>query len=224
MQFVESLASALDARDPYTAGHSQRVSRISCVIGQALNIDREQLEEIRVGALLHDIGKIGISDSVLQNPGRLTAEEFALIKLHPTIGRRILEAVNGFHAYLPTVELHHENWDGTGYPRALQREATPLAARIVHIADAYDAMTSDRPYRRGMTHLRAIRVLEEHAGTQFDPAIVPVFVRVAGLFQKPEGVPALLEPDLAQGIENLAEVVNRKGATVPLALAGAKGA
>jgi HD-GYP domain-containing protein (c-di-GMP phosphodiesterase class II) len=134
------------------------------------------VERIRIGALLHDIGKIGISDSVLQKPGRLTDEEFALVMEHPVIGRRILEGVQGFAPYLAAVELHHENWNGTGYPRRQSGEETPIEARIIHVSDAYDAMTTDRSYRRGMTHERALEILVENAGIQFDPRIVDVFV------------------------------------------------
>jgi HD-GYP domain-containing protein (c-di-GMP phosphodiesterase class II) len=176
VQFVQSLASALDARDPYTAGHSGRVCRFACTIASSMNFDRDSLRTIAIGALLHDIGKIGIRDVVLQKPGRLTDDEFALIKQHPTIGRRILESVNGFTPYLDVVELHHENWDGTGYPHGLRGEEVPLSARIVHVADAYDAMTSGRPYRRGMTQEVTFRILRENAGTQFDPAVVNAFV------------------------------------------------
>jgi HD-GYP domain-containing protein (c-di-GMP phosphodiesterase class II) len=181
VQFIGSLANALDARDPYTSGHSARVSEFACAIGRLLPLDRESLEQIRIGALLHDIGKIGISDQVLQKPGQLTREEFDIIKQHPSIGRRILEGVSGFEPYLASVELHHENWDGTGYPRGLAGEDVPLAARIIHIADAYDAMTSDRPYRRGMSHRRAMAILAECAGTQFDPHLVAAFQRIASL-------------------------------------------
>jgi hypothetical protein len=176
VEFVESLANALDARDGYTAGHSRRVSEGSCAVARALDVTPQKLEEIRVGALLHDIGKIGIGDVVLQKPGKLTTEEFALIKQHPTIGRRILEGVRGFQVYLPIVELHHENWDGTGYPRGLAQEAVPLFARIVHVVDAYDAMTSDRPYRPGMSHDQTVKILEKFAGSQFDPVVVGLFV------------------------------------------------
>lgn len=176
VEFVQSLASALDARDPYTAGHSQRVSDGACAIASALRFSAPRLEEIRIAALLHDIGKIGIADSVLQKPGKLTNEEFRLIQQHPGIGRRILEGVHGFHAYLPVVELHHENWDGTGYPHGLRGEDVPLCARIVHVVDAYDAMTSDRPYRRGMSHEQAVAILEKFAGTQFDAEIVRIFI------------------------------------------------
>jgi putative nucleotidyltransferase with HDIG domain len=175
VEFTASLASALDARDRYTAGHSLRVSDFACALATALN-RRDLLDEIRVGALLHDIGKIGIPDRVLQKAGRLSDEEWDLIQQHPTIGRRILEEVHGFQLYLNVVELHHENWDGTGYPHGLRGEKTPLSARIVHVVDAYDAMTTDRPYRRGMSGAEAIRVLEKYAGTQFDPEVVAAFV------------------------------------------------
>lgn len=175
VEFVWSLANALDARDPYTAGHSRRVSHLSCTIASAMHLPPEDVRRLRIGALLHDIGKIGISDAVLQKPGQLTEEEFAIIKQHPVIGRRILEGVQGFAAYLPSVELHHENWDGSGYPWGHSGEQTPLDARIIHVADAYDAMTSNRSYRRGMTYERATSILIECAGTQFDPHIVDVF-------------------------------------------------
>ena len=179
VEFVGSLASALDARDPYTAGHSHRVSELSCATAKALGVAAGDLEDIRVGALLHDIGKIGISDTVLRKAGRLTDEEFAIIRQHPEIGRRILEGVQGFAPYLAAVELHHENWDGTGYPWGQAGETTPLAARIIHVSDAYDAMTTDRPYRRGMTHNEAISILRQFAGKQFDPRVVEIFTHVA---------------------------------------------
>lgn len=180
VEFVGSLANALDARDRYTAGHSGRVSELSCAVAAALGMGARGVEDVRIGALLHDIGKIGISDTVLQKPGKLTCEEFELIKQHPQIGRRILEGVQGLAPYLDAVELHHENWDGSGYPRGQKGEETPLAARIIHVSDAYDAMTSDRPYRQGMTHQRAVSILEENAGSQFDPGVVTTFVALGG--------------------------------------------
>ena len=178
LEFVGSLANALDARDPYTAGHSSRVSQLSCAAASALQLSPDEIERIRIGALLHDVGKIGIADSVLQKPGRLTDEEFAIVKQHPVIGRRILEGVQGFAPYLAAVEFHHENWNGTGYPTGQSGEETPIEARIIHVSDAYDAMTTDRSYRRGMTHERAISILAENAGTQFDPHIVDIFVNL----------------------------------------------
>jgi HD-GYP domain-containing protein (c-di-GMP phosphodiesterase class II) len=178
VEFVGSLANALDARDRYTAGHSHRVSELSCATATDMGVSAREVDEIRIGALLHDIGKIGIADTVLQKAGKLTDEEFALIKQHPEIGRRILEGVQGFAPYLAAVEFHHENWDGTGYPKGQSGEETPLAARIIHVSDSYDAMTTDRPYRRGMSHDRAVSILREFAGRQFDPRVVEVFTNL----------------------------------------------
>jgi putative nucleotidyltransferase with HDIG domain len=175
VQFVGSLAQALDARDAYTAGHSRRVSEYSCAIARAMNLPQADLETIRVGGLLHDVGKIGISDLVLQKPGRLTPEEEGLIRQHPVIGKKILANVEGLEPYLNIVELHHENWNGTGYPHGLKEEQVPLDARIVKVADAYDAMTSDRPYRRGMDHERALAILEGAAGVEMDVTVVRAF-------------------------------------------------
>jgi putative nucleotidyltransferase with HDIG domain len=210
VEFVSSLASALDARDPYTAGHSLRVSEYSCAIARAMNLEIQEQELIRVGALLHDIGKIGISDAVLQKQGKLTPEEEALIQQHPVIGRKILECVHGFEPYLPVVELHHENWDGTGYPRGLKGDETPRTARIVKVADAYDAMTSDRPYRRGMLHQDAIRILEKHAGTQFDIPVVQAFVTLGDLAK----IHATSADPVSDSLQHLAAAV-RLGTTVP---------
>ncbi len=175
VQFVGSLAQALDARDAYTAGHSRRVSEYSCAIAKAMKIPQPEMETVRTGALLHDLGKIGISDLVLQKPGRLTPEENALIQQHPVIGKRILENVQGLESYLDIVELHHENLDGSGYPHGLKGEQTPLHARIVKVADAYDAITSDRPYRRGKSHADAMAILKKACGTEMDPAVVEAF-------------------------------------------------
>lgn len=178
VEFIGTLANALDARDRYTAGHSQRVSNLASATAAQLKLASSDVERIRIGALLHDIGKIGIADAVLQKPGRLTDEEWETIKEHPVIGRRILEGVLGFAPYLPAVELHHENWDGSGYPKGQSGEETPIDARIIHVTDAYDAMTTDRSYRQGMTHERAIAILCENAGTQFDPIVVALFVKL----------------------------------------------
>ncbi len=191
LQITQTMAQTLDARDPYTAGHSSRVSDYAVAIAQAMNLSAAETEVIRVGANLHDIGKIGIPDAVLQKPGPLTGEEFEVIKRHPLIGKRILEGVAKFRDYLSIVELHHENPDGSGYPWGLRGEQVPLGARIVHVVDAYDAMTSSRPYREASPAAKAQDVLRRFAGSQFDPAVVEVFLRLteAGVVHPPSADP-----------------------------------
>ncbi len=197
-EFTQSLSSAIDARDVYTAGHSRRVSTYAVAIAREMKLPDEELEIIREGALLHDVGKIGISDRVLQKPGNLSPEEFELIRRHPLIGRRIIERVEGLAPYLNIVELHHENYDGTGYPWQLVGEKTPRDARVIHVADAYDAMTSDRPYRKGMKPDQALSILKANAGTQFDPDVVAAFVRLHGRVVQDEkrSAETPYEPDL----------------------------
>jgi putative nucleotidyltransferase with HDIG domain len=180
VQFVATLAAALDARDRYTAGHSHRVAQLSCRLAGALRLPVADTERIRMGALLHDIGKMGVSDLVLQKEGALTEQEIRLIRQHPRIGRQILEKVEGFAVWLDAVELHHENWDGTGYPHGLRGEAIPLDARIIHVADAWDAMTTDRPYRKAKEDRDAMAALQAGAGLDFDPRVVEALVQIIG--------------------------------------------
>jgi putative nucleotidyltransferase with HDIG domain len=175
---IRALALALDARDPYTAGHSERVSAISVAMGRRFQLEEEDLEVLRLGALLHDIGKIGISDAVLRKPGALTDEEFEMIKAHPTVGARILRSVPFLAPHIPIVELHHERPDGRGYPLGLAADDIPLAARIVHVADAFDAMTTARAYRQGRPAGDAVRELWRFAGTQFDAECVQALAAV----------------------------------------------
>jgi HD-GYP domain-containing protein (c-di-GMP phosphodiesterase class II) len=172
LEFVETMAQALDARDPYTAGHSERVSEYAVAIASVLRLAPEEIDLIRIGARLHDIGKIGIPDAVLQKTGYLTADEYALVKLHPQIGKRILERVAQFDKYLPFAELHHEEFDGRGYPYGLKGHEVPLAVRVVHVADVYDALTTDRAYRSAMPQARAFEILTLCSGSHFDPVIV----------------------------------------------------
>jgi HD-GYP domain-containing protein (c-di-GMP phosphodiesterase class II) len=172
------MARALDARDPYTAGHSTRVADYSRAIAQAMGLSKRAVRTIGEAAELHDIGKIGVPDAVLQKPGRLTAEEVGLIRLHPQIGRRILEKTGKFQDLLPVVELHHENWDGTGYPYGFRGENVPVEARIVHVADAFDAMTSARCYRDAPSLAWALKELRRCAGKQFDPQVTGVFLEL----------------------------------------------
>jgi putative nucleotidyltransferase with HDIG domain len=171
-EFIESMAQAQDARDPYTAGHSERVSANSTAIARVMGLKAEEVEIIRIGAKLHDIGKIGIPDAVLRKPGKLTREEYVLIQRHATIGRVILEKVGRFKEFLPIVELHHENPDGSGYPYGLKKDDIPLGVRIVHVADVYDAITSDRAYRKAMTEAHAWELLRDGTGPLFDAEVV----------------------------------------------------
>jgi putative nucleotidyltransferase with HDIG domain len=173
---IRALAAALDARDPYTAGHSERVSTLSVMMGRLMDVNSNDLEIVRLGALLHDIGKIGVSDEILNKTGPLTTEEFEQIKRHPGLGARILRQVPFLAPHLPIVELHHERPDGRGYPFGLRAEAIPLAARIVHVADAFDAMTSVRAYRSARAASVAFTELLRYAGTQFDPPCVDALI------------------------------------------------
>jgi putative nucleotidyltransferase with HDIG domain len=173
---IKALAAALDARDAYTAGHSERVSALSVMIGRQMGLDQSQLDVLRLGALLHDIGKIGVADRVLQKNGPLTQEEFEIIKAHPTLGAHILRQITFLTPHIPIVELHHERPDGRGYPQGLLGHATPLLARIVHVADAFDAMTTARAYRPAQTPTHAIAELWRYAGSQFDAEVVEAFV------------------------------------------------
>ena len=178
LQFVETMAQALDARDPYTAGHSIRVADYSYAIAREMGLPASQAETIRIAARLHDIGKIGIPDAILQKTAPLTNEEFGLIKLHPQIGRKILEKVSRFEELLGVVELHHENYDGTGYPYKLSEQRIPLNARIVKVADAFDSMISDRSYRDAMPMSKAIHELLSRSGSQFDPQVTAAFMKL----------------------------------------------
>jgi len=169
---IRALAAALDARDPYTAGHSERVSQTSVVIARQMQLPEAEVAIIRLGALLHDIGKIGLADDILQKAEPLSADEYDQIKRHPALGARILRQVSFLEPHLPIVELHHERPDGHGYPFGLRGDEIPRAARIVHVADAFDAMTSARAYRPPRPPAAAMAELHLYAGTQFDPECV----------------------------------------------------
>jgi putative nucleotidyltransferase with HDIG domain len=173
---IKALAAALDARDEYTAGHSERVSDVAVRIATAMRLSDADIEVIRLGALLHDIGKIGVSDAVLRKQGPLTPEEFEQIKRHPGLGAHILRQVPFLAPYIPIVELHHERPDGKGYPFGLRGDEIPLSARIVHVADTYDAMTTARAYRSAHPHWFAVAELQRYAGAQFDPESVSALI------------------------------------------------
>jgi HD-GYP domain-containing protein (c-di-GMP phosphodiesterase class II) len=175
---VRSLVTALDAKDAYTRGHSERVALFSKRIAETLGYDSASTERLYLTGLLHDVGKIGVSDAVLRKPDKLSDEEFAEIKRHPDEGWAILRDLEQMHYVLPGVLHHHERVDGRGYPDNLAGEQIPLDARIMAVADAYDAMTSDRAYRAGMPHETAIKIIREGSGTQWDAQCVDAFLSV----------------------------------------------
>ncbi len=168
------LAQAVELRDDYTGGHTQRVTRYATMLGEKLELPDDQLELIKIGGPLHDIGKIGIDDAILRKPGRLTAEEFAIMQTHTTKGAEILSTIPEMQSIIPIVRNHHERWDGTGYPDRLAGEAIPLLARIVAVADAFDAMTSNRPYhenKKGKPPSWAFAEVEKQAGQAVRPGV-----------------------------------------------------
>ena len=173
---IQSLASALDAKDAYTAGHSSRVAELAVELAMRLGYQADDQKRIRMAGILHDIGKIGVEDSVLLKPGRLTAEEFEKIKAHPVLGYEILKGIRQFRDILPAVRHHHESWDGKGYPDGLAGEEIPRDAQVLAVADAFDAMTSDRPYRKGMPLERVIEIFEQGRGSQWAADVVDVLL------------------------------------------------
>lgn len=175
---IKSLALAIDAKDQYTHQHILRVQRYAVALAKELRLNEIDLEGISTGALLHDIGKLGVPEYVLLKPGRLTAEEYEKIKKHPEIGAAILDPVEFPWPVLPVVKYHHEKWDGTGYPEGLKGEQIPYTARILAVADVYDALTSTRSYRDAWTHEKAVSVIKKDSGTHFDPVIVEAFLRI----------------------------------------------
>ena len=180
MEMVTSLAGAIDAKDPYTKGHSTSVSRYAEALARAVNLPEAEVERIKIGALLHDVGKIGIPESVLKKPGKLDDEEWEIMKQHPTIGaEKVLAPNEALRDLIPIVKYHHERLDGKGYPEQLKGNEIPLAARIVSVADAYHALVSDRPYRKGMPIEKACAILKEGAGIQWDSDLVRQFISIA---------------------------------------------
>jgi putative nucleotidyltransferase with HDIG domain len=175
---ITVLAQSVELRDTYTGGHTARVTEYSYLLGQHLELTPEDMHLIRIGTPLHDIGKIGIDDSILRKPGKLTPAEFEIMKTHTTKGAKILEQVPDLTAVIPIVRSHHERWDGNGYPDGTKGEQTPRLARIVAVADAFDAMTSDRPYRPGMPADAAFAEVEKMMGKQFDPTCAKGFLEI----------------------------------------------
>lgn len=179
-EVATSLAGAIDAKDPYTKGHSTSVSKFSEALARAINLPEKEVERITLGALLHDVGKIGIPESVLKKEGPLSDDEWVIMKQHPVIGsEKVLQPNPNLRDLIPIVKYHHERIDGKGYPEGLSNGDIPLAAKIVAIADTYHALISDRPYRKGMNIEKAFAILEEGAGTQWDADLVRTFIQIA---------------------------------------------
>lgn len=179
MRTIASLSRAIEAKDEYTRGHSERVAYFAEEIARAMHLPAKMISEIKVAALLHDIGKIGIEDRILKKAGTLTNNEYEEIKKHPLIGRDIIEDIKLSQTVNDAILYHHCNYDGTGYPKTdTTPEKLPLAAAILGISDAYDAMTSDRPYRSKMSNEKALQIIKENSGTQFDPHVVKAFCEV----------------------------------------------
>ena len=175
---VFALAAALDARDHYTHGHSRKVARNAVLIAKEMKLHGHQVDIIRRASLLHDVGKIGIPDKILNKPARLTRKEYEIVKRHPEVALNILKPIPQLRDLLPGIYHEHERFDGKGYSVGLKGESIPLAARIIGVADAFDAMTSERPYRRPLSRKEALSELTKNAGTQFDPSIVKAFFKI----------------------------------------------
>ena len=178
MATVRALSNAVEARDAYTGKHAERVAAYGIALAGAAGMDLADSPQIEFGFLLHDIGKVGVPDAILFKSSSLTEEEYALVRRHPIIGSEILRDVDFLGEGKLVVRHHHERWDGTGYPDGLRGDSIPLAARVFAVADALDALTTDRPYRPASTFTRAREVVREGAGTQFDPAVVAAFEQI----------------------------------------------
>lgn len=177
MQTIETLSNAIDAKDHYTEGHSIRVSEYSVEIAKQMGIEGDELEYIKYSSLLHDVGKISVPDKVLNKPARLSEEEFGEMKTHTTAGGDILSMISTIPGIANSALYHHEKYDGTGYPRGLAGEEIPTSARIIALADAYDAMTTDRVYRKRLSQDEVIKEIKNASGTQFDPKVVKAFFK-----------------------------------------------
>lgn len=181
---LQSLAAAVDARDPYTHGHAERVSEYAYMLAQCMDYEPVMADRVRVAGLIHDLGKLGIPDSILCKPAALTSDEQAIVRGHPTLGESILRRAHQLEQVIPAVLYHHERWDGGGYPHGLAGEDIPLLARIVGVADAFDAMTTDRPYRPALSLEKAFSELRAGAGRQFDPSLIEPFIEAVSANQR----------------------------------------
>ena len=186
---VEALAAAIEAKDPYTRGHSKRVTQYAIVLAERFGVSDVKMKDLQYGAMLHDIGKIGVRGQILNKRGRLTPEEYKIIKRHPIIGERIIDRVDFLQGAKPVVRSHHERFGGTGYPDGLRDEEIPFLARIVAVVDFYDALTSERPYRPAFSAEQTRLFIKEGIGRDFDPLIAAEFLKVASAIPAPEEVP-----------------------------------
>lgn len=175
---IQTLARAIDAKDPYTKGHSDRVTKYAVKIAREMHLSESAIRNIEYSALIHDIGKIGIQESILTKKGGLSGTEYEIVKMHPLIGESIITPVKFLNGIAPLILYHHERFDGKGYLEGLRGEAIPLGARIISVADAFDAMTSDRPYRKALTRKKAREELEKDSGKRFDPQVIEAFLRL----------------------------------------------
>ncbi|MTI69156.1 MAG: HD domain-containing protein [Firmicutes bacterium] len=178
METIQALTKTMEAKDAYTSGHSSRVEKYAVKLAKALNLSDKKIENIKTASLLHDIGKIGVDDVILKKPDKLTEKEYDQIKKHPVIGAEIIDDVDFLKGVSKIVKYHHERYDGSGYPDGLKENNIPFEAAIVSVADAFDAMTSDRPYRNGLSKERALDIINENAGTQFHPKLAKEFVNL----------------------------------------------
>jgi putative nucleotidyltransferase with HDIG domain len=190
MGTIKALAEAIDEKDPYTRGHSERVNRYAVMLAKQLGLSKKEIREIHIASLFHDIGKIGIEDKILRKPAVLTDDEYTIMKQHPDKGAQMLSKIKAMKDIIPGLRFHHERWDGSGYPLGMKGEQIPMAARIVAVADAFDAMTTNRPYQKGMPYDKAIARLFELSGKAFDRRVVQAFADAykTGVIREPQPV------------------------------------
>ncbi len=214
---VKGLAAAIDGKDPYTRGHSERVSRFSIAIAQRLGLTDDEIEKIRISALLHDVGKIGIDDSILKKPSALTDEEYEIMKKHPQKGYKIMSQIPAMKEFLPGMYMHHEMVDGKGYPQGLKGDEIPMMGRIVAVADTFDAMTTERPYQKAMEFDDALARIESFVGTRYDPAVVAALIEACKEGQIRPGSVKLKRPTPVVPVQP--ELLNsvKEGEPVPVA-------